>query len=56
MEAIGLALSFLDDVDTLVGVLEDLGAMHVVHGIQDAHFEVLHKRSFNTVIYVSYLF
>ena len=40
VDAIGLAVSFLDDTDTLEGVLSDLGSTHVKYGIQDAHFEV----------------
>ena len=40
VEAIGLAVSFLGDTDTLETVLQDLGSVHVRHGIQDVHFEV----------------
>lgn len=40
VEAIGLAVSFLGDTDTLETVLQDLGSVHVTHGLQDVHFEV----------------
>ena len=40
VDAIGLAVSFLDDLSTLEDVLNDLGATHVKYGIQAAHFEV----------------
>ena len=41
VDAIGLAVSFLDDLDTLEGVLCDLGSTHAKYGIQNEHFEVL---------------
>ena len=40
VDAVGLAVSFSDDLDTLEGVLVDLGSTHAKYGIQDAHFEV----------------
>ena len=40
VEAVGLAVGFLDDLDTLEGVLQDLGSVHLMHGVQDPHFEV----------------
>ena len=40
VEAVGLAISFLNDLDSLEGVLEDLGSVHAIHGVQDPHFEV----------------
>ena len=40
VDAIGLAVSFLDDMDTLEGVLDDMGGTHAKYGIKDAHFEV----------------
>ena len=39
-EAVGLAVSALDDPDSLCMVLNDLGSVHSMYGIQDAHFDV----------------
>ena len=39
-EAVSLAVSALDDVPSLVLVLQDLGAAHSSYGIQAAHFNV----------------
>ena len=39
-ETISLAVSSLDDMDSLVDVLKDLGGSHSSHGLQDAHFDV----------------
>ena len=40
METIALAVSILDDIDGLVGILQDLGMSHGPQGLQDAHFDV----------------
>ena len=45
-EAVGLAVSYLGDLESLYSVLKDLGALHADFGIQDAHFEV--STSYNT--------
>ena len=39
-EAVSLAVSFLQDIPGLFSVLKDLGSVHTVYGIQDAHFDV----------------
>ena len=40
MEAIALAISCLDDVETLTSVLKELGCAHGSQGLKDAHFDV----------------
>lgn len=39
-ETISLAVSTLEDLETLEMVLKDLGAAHGQQGLQDAHFDV----------------
>ena len=39
-ETISLAVSTLDDMETLIGVLKDLGAAHSTHGLNDEYFDV----------------
>ncbi len=39
-ETISLAISSLNDLDTLMLVLKDLGVAHGTHGLKDAHFDV----------------
>lgn len=40
VDAVGLAVSFLDDFESLEGVLYDLGSTHIKYGVQEQHFEV----------------
>ena len=39
-ESLSLAVSTLDDMDSLVLILKDLGSLHSTHNLQNAHFEV----------------
>jgi hypothetical protein len=39
-ETISLAVSSLDDIEGLIGVLKDLGAAHSSHGLNDEYFDV----------------
>lgn len=39
-ETISLGVSSLDDLESLVDVLKELGAAHTSNGIQDVHFDV----------------
>lgn len=43
VDAVGLAVSFLDDLESLEEVLYDLGGKHIKYGVQKAHFEVCKK-------------
>ena len=40
VEAVGLAISFLDELNELKTVLRDLGSVHCKNELQDAHFDV----------------
>lgn len=39
-ETVSLAVSSLDDVESLVLILKDLGSAHSSHDLQNAHFDV----------------
>ena len=39
-ESVSLAVTTLDDMDELVGILKQLGAAHSPHGLQNAHYDV----------------
>jgi hemoglobin-like flavoprotein len=39
MHVIGVAVAGLDNLDRLVGTVEDLGRRHASYGVQDAHFD-----------------
>ncbi len=39
-ETISVAVSSLDDLETLAMVLKDLGQAHTPQGLQDVHFDV----------------
>lgn len=39
-ESVSLAVSTLDEMDELVGILKQLGAAHSPHGLQNAHYDV----------------
>lgn len=39
-ETISLAISAMEDMESLADVLKDLGGGHSTHGLQDAHFDV----------------
>lgn len=43
-EAISLAVSTLDDLETLELILKDLGAAHVNYGLDDSYFDVSNCR------------
>lgn len=51
METISLAISTLDDIDELVGILQELGLSHGPQGLKDAHFDV----SVNAFIFFFFL-
>ncbi len=40
VEAVQLAVQSLDDLPGLFMILKDLGSVHCLHNVQDAHFEV----------------
>ena len=40
VEAVALAVDSLDDMPGLSMILKDLGSVHSVLGVQDAHFDV----------------
>src|SRR5262245_27762447 len=39
MNAIGIAVAGLDNLDSLTGTVEDLGRRHAGYGVQDAHYD-----------------
>ena len=41
-ESVSLAVSSLDDMDSLVLILKDLGSAHSSQNLQNAHFDVSH--------------
>lgn len=41
MHMIGAAVGQLNDLDTLVPILQQLGARHVAYGVKDAHYQTV---------------
>ncbi len=41
MQMIGAAVNKLDDLDTLVPILQGLGQRHVVYGVEDSHYKTV---------------
>ncbi len=41
MDIIGVVVSSLDRLDTLLPVVESLGRRHVAYGVEDAHFDAV---------------
>ena len=41
MQMIGAAVSKLNDLDTLVPILQGLGKRHASYGVQDAHYDTV---------------
>ena len=41
-ETVSLAVSSLDDMESLVLILKDLGSAHSSHDLQNTHFDVSH--------------
>jgi methyl-accepting chemotaxis protein len=41
MQMIGVAVRKLDDLETLVPVLQDLGRRHVRYGVEEAHYQTV---------------
>lgn len=56
VEAIGLAISMLDDEAAVKDVLVDLGTVHCKHSVQDPHFDVSLSRSSTQQILLLALF
>ena len=41
VQTLGVAIRGLDDMDTLVPIVEDLGRRHAGYGVTDAHYETV---------------
>ena len=41
MQTLGVAIRGLDDLETLLPIVEDLGRRHVGYGVTDAHYETV---------------
>jgi hemoglobin-like flavoprotein len=49
MQMIGAAVGKLDDLDTLVPILRNLGARHAGYGVQDAHYDTVGRALLRTL-------
>lgn len=54
-EAISLAVSTLDDLEALSGILKELGEAHSAHNLKDAHFDVSQIWPFGMLKFISTL-